>query len=114
MPKRVFHTFIAISLLFCFITVTPSLNGEILLKGHNSQARIERPCDMVHCDMDHSSPNTPKCPLCPTFNSFAFYLCNGVRIDLPTFTSSFALVSVDALSDQGVVKTIFHPPTSIL
>jgi hypothetical protein len=69
---------------------------------------------MDHCDMDHSSPNTPKCPLCPTFNSFAPYLSGGVRFDLPVFPSSFILISINTLSDQGVFKTIFRPPTSTL
>jgi hypothetical protein len=104
--------YVAISILLILPCLTESYSFTVW--GRNLPLSFQKPCDMDHCDMDHASPNTPKCPLCPTFNSFAPYLCNGVRIDPPTFPSSFALVSVDALSDQGVIKAIFRPPTSII
>jgi hypothetical protein len=108
MLKKASYIFISLLLL------QPLFVGVIAFSQPVDQpgASFQKPCDMDHCDMDHSSPNTPKCPLCPAFNSFAPYLSNGARIDLPAIPSSFILVSINTLSDQEVVKAIFHPPTS--
>jgi hypothetical protein len=110
MIRKLVNIFISILLLLPFFTGTYSFS----VSSDNLAFSFQKPCDMDHCDMDHSSPDTPKCPLCPSFNSFAPYLSGGVRIDLPIFSSSFILLSINTLSDQGVVKAIFHPPTSIL
>jgi len=110
MLRKLANIFISILLVLPFFTGT---YGFSVMDG-NLPFSFQKPCDMDHCDMDHSSPNTPKCSLCPTFNSPAPYLSGGPRIDLPTLPSSFILVSINTLSDQGVVKAIFHPPTSIL
>ena len=110
MLKKSVNIFISILLFIPFFTGTSGFS----VLGDNLPFSFQKPCDMDHCDMDHASPNTPKCPLCPTFNSFAPYLSGGVRIDLPALPSSFIVLSINTLSDQGVVKAIFHPPTSIL
>ena len=110
MLRKSVNIFISSLLTLPFFTGSYSFS----VSGGNLPLSFQKPCDMDHCDMDHSSPDTPKCPLCPTFNSFAPYLSGGVRIDLPALPSSFILVSMNTLSDQGVVKAIFHPPTSIL
>jgi hypothetical protein len=108
MLRKSSHIFISILLLLPFFAGTYTFP----VSGANLPFSFQKPCDMDDCDMDHASPNTPKCPLCPTFNSFAPYLSGEVRIDLPVLPSSFVVFSINTLSDQGVVKAIFHPPTS--
>ena len=63
------------------------------------------------CDRDDCNPYMPKCPLCPSSNSTIQLFHQEAAAYLPTPISSFILISVSALSDQGVVKAIFHPPT---
>ena len=73
--------------------------------------------DVDHCnsnDMDHCNPLLPKCPLCPTANSVNPYLIQGAEAYLPPLISFFISIPIDPLSDQGVVKSIFHPPTALL
>lgn len=108
MLKKALNIFVSILLLQSLLVGSAVFSQPI----DQSSTSFQKPCDMDHCDMDHSSPNTPKCSLCPSFNSFVPYLSSEVRIDLPASPSSFILVSINTLSDQGVVKTIFHPPTS--
>jgi hypothetical protein len=64
------------------------------------------------CDMDDCNPNMPKCPLCPSFSSIHLYLYYETVVCFPTPASSYILLSVRILSDQGFIKTIFHPPTT--
>ncbi len=66
------------------------------------------------CDMDHCKPNLPKCPLCSSPGSAVPYLGQGALEYLPPLNSSFVLVCLDTLSDQGFVRSIFRPPASIL
>jgi hypothetical protein len=107
MSKKALTIFISMVLLLPLFTGTVEFSQPV----NKSTVSFQKPCNMDDCDMDHSSPNTPKCSLCPNFNSFAPYLSSGVRIDLPAIPSSFIQVSINTLSDQGVVKAIFHPPT---
>jgi hypothetical protein len=81
---------------------------------NNDPFSLQKPCDMKKpCDMDHCNPYMPKCPLCPSLSSSNLYLHHEAGAYLPIPISTFILLSVSTLSDQGVVKTIFHPPTSI-
>jgi hypothetical protein len=66
------------------------------------------------CDMDHCKPNLPKCPLCSSPGSAVPYLGQGALEYLPPLNSSSVLVYLDTLSDQGFVRSIFRPPTSVL
>jgi hypothetical protein len=111
MLRKLTNILISILLVVPLLAGTPSSLG--LAKNSDPQVYFQKPCDMDPCDMDHCTPRLPKCPLCPTSSSFAPYLSSGV-IYQPTLPSSFILVSINTLSDQGVVKAIFHPPTSIL
>ena len=73
--------------------------------------------DIDHCsnnDKGHCNPLLPKCPLCPTANSPNLYLIQGAEAYLPPLISFLTSIPVDPLSDQGVVKSIFHPPTALL
>jgi hypothetical protein len=104
MWKKVINIFISISLvLFLFVGVTafPQL-------VNNDPPSFQKPCDMNQCN-----PHMPKCPLCPSSSSTIQFFHQEAAAYLPTPISSFILISVSTLSDQGVVKAIFHPPTSI-
>ena len=70
---------------------------------------LEKPCEMDHC-----SPDLPKCPLCPSFGFANPYLHQGVSDYLPPPDFSFTLASLDTLSDQGFIRSIFRPPTPTL
>jgi hypothetical protein len=111
MLRKLINILISILLVVPLLAGTPGSFG--LPKDSDSQIRFQKPCDMDPCDMDHCTPSLPKCPLCPTSGSFLPYLSSGV-IYPPILPSSFILVSINTLSDQGVVKAIFHPPTSVL
>ena len=112
MLRKLINILISILLVVPLLVGMPSSFG--LPNDSDSQVRFQKPCEMDPCDMDHCSPRMPKCPLCPTSGSFAPYLhdVNGTLLPIPT--SSFIFVNIDTLSDQGVVKAIFHPPTSVL
>jgi len=62
------------------------------------------------CGMDSCTPNLPRCPLCPSSNSIHPYISQeaGVNVQIPV--SSFLLISLETLSDQGVTQSIFRPP----
>jgi hypothetical protein len=112
MLRKLINILISILLVVPLLAGTP---GSFGLPPNDSdlQAYFQKPCDMDPCDMDHCTPALPKCPLCPSSSPFAPYLSSGV-IYPPILPSSFILVSINTLSDQGVVKAIFHPPTSTL
>ena len=104
MSKRIINVFISISLmlsLFSGVAVFPQV-------VNNNLSSFQKPCDMDDCN-----PNMPKCPLCPSSSSINLYLYHEAGAYLPILTSSLILVCVDTLSDQGFVKSIFHPPTSL-
>jgi hypothetical protein len=117
MAKKVINALLSIVFsvpLFTGIFASPDLSmsylssSEICSGDNNGEISFQKPCDMDHCN-----PNMPKCPLCPSSSSINLYLNHAAEAYLPTLTSSLILVSVDTLSDQGFVKSIFHPPTSL-
>ena len=110
MLRKVIQIFVSILLLLPLVTGVPGFPQL----ANNYLPSFQKPCDMDDCDMDHSNPNTSKCPLCPSSSSFVQLFRQEVAEYLPTPTSSFILISVGTLSDQGFVRAIFHPPTSIL
>jgi hypothetical protein len=83
-------------------------SSEICSGENNGEISFQKPCDMDHCN-----PGMPKCPLCSSSSSINLYLNHAAEAYLPTLTSSLMVVSVDTLSDQGFVKSVFHPPTSL-
>jgi len=104
MLKRTINLFISISL------VLPLFSGMAVFSQvvNNHPSSFQKPCGMDDCN-----PNMPKCPLCPSSGSINLYLYHETGDYLPILTSSLILVSVYTLSDQGFVKSIFHPPTSL-
>jgi hypothetical protein len=76
-------------------------------KNHYTEVSLEKPCDMDHCN-----PLTPKCPLCPSANSINPYLSQEGGAYLPPPASSIVLITPETLSDQGVIRSVFRPPTS--
>ena len=104
MFKKAINLFISISFLFPFfagITTFP----QVVNNYYSSS--FQKTCDMVDCN-----PYMPKCPLCPSSSSINLYFHHGVETYMPAFTSSPVLIDLYILSDQGFVKTIFHPPTT--
>jgi hypothetical protein len=89
----------------------PLLTGVVgfSLTVSNDPPSFQKPCDMNHCN-----PHLPKCPLCPSSGSLIPYLPQEMGDYLPRLRSSFILLSFGNLSDQGFVKSIFHPPISTL
>jgi len=103
MLKKVLNT------LFSILLLLPLFAGEVgfFQAVSNASPSFQKPYDMDDCN-----PNMPKCPLCPSSSSINLYLYHEAAAYLPTPTSSFILLSVSTLSDQEVIKTIFHPPAS--
>ena len=104
MLKKALNLFISILLLLPLFTEVVGFSQPV----DNNPPSFQKPCDMDHCN-----PYMPKCPLCPSSSSMSPYLPNGTRIYAPTLTSAFNPISADTLSDQGYVKSVFRPPTSI-
>jgi hypothetical protein len=104
MLKKCLNIFIAILLLL------PLFAGETEFFRAASHAS---PSFQKTCDMDDCNPNMPKCPLCPSFRSTNLYLFHESVSYFPLLSSSLILLSMDTMSDQGVVRTIFRPPTSL-
>lgn len=82
--------------------------------SNNSLPSFQMACDMDHCNMDHSNPRLPKCPLCPSSGSIVPFLPNQIGDYLPPLASSLIAISSGILSDQEVVRAIFHPPTPVV
>jgi len=114
MPKRI------VSTLICLLLLPTLLPGVLNYAGMGSsssplfdlfpgkaQASFEEPCDMNHCN-----PYMPRCPLCPSPGSGVPYLHQEAGDYIPTGATSFVLISINILSDQGYITSIFRPPTS--
>src|SRR4030042_1040127 len=100
----------ALNIFMSILLLLPLLIGEV---GFFQMVNNDPPSFQKPCDMDHCNPYMPKCPLCLSLSSSNLYLHHEAGAYLPIPTSSFILLSVSTFSDQGVVKTIFHPPTAI-
>jgi hypothetical protein len=110
MLRKFINSFVSILLLLPVFTGASTSFAPI---DHDPPS-FQKPCDMDDCDMDDCNPNMPKCPLCPSSNSFVQLFGQELADYLPTPTSSFIVLTLGTLSDQGFVRRIFHPPTSIL
>jgi hypothetical protein len=112
MSKKTFRAIITILILPGLFIGTVNFSSLALanLCPENSypNASLQKTCDMDHCN-----PNLPKCPLCPSSGSIILVLHLEGGFYLPILGSSILLMSHDTLSDQGFVKSIFHPPTGI-
>jgi hypothetical protein len=103
MLKKALNIFISILLLLPLLTGTVGFSQPV----DNNSPSFQKPCDMNDCN-----PYAPKCPLCPSSGSVNLYLNHEAGAYLPILACSFILDSVSTLSDQGVIKAIFHPPTA--
>jgi hypothetical protein len=103
MLRKGLNIFISILLLL------PLFTGEV---GFSQAIGHASPSFQKACDMDDCNPNVPKCPLCSSSSSIILYLDRKTIVYLPASTSSYILLNVRTLSDQGYVKVIFHPPTN--
>jgi len=103
MLKKVPNILMSILLLLPLLTGV----GWYFQTISNTSHSFQKPCDMNGCNS-----NAPKCPLCPSSGSVNLYLNHEAGTYLPILSSSFMLDSVSTLSDQGVIKGIFRPPTA--
>jgi len=109
MPSKVIRIFISF-LAITFMIGIMDIHGNAHLKPDNRNC-----CDMdSSCDMDSCNHNLPTCPLCPSTGSLSPYLPNEAGNYLPLLISSLIIITPKTFSDQGFVKSIFHPPTSTL
>jgi len=83
-------------------------SSETCSGDYKGEISFQKPCDMDHCN-----PFAPKCPLCPSWGMVNIYLLRESGAYLPPPTSSLIGTISSTLSDQGVVRTIFHPPTQL-
>jgi hypothetical protein len=65
-------------------------------------------------DTDPSGPLMPECSHGPSFEENDPYLYEGTEPYQPKTLSSFITIPPEVLLDQGFVRSIFRPPTSIL
>jgi hypothetical protein len=117
MMRKVINIFLSILFLLLFfsgefvssaLAKSRSSSSEICSSDKGASVLFQKPCDMDHCNP------LPRCPLCPSSGTINLYLHPGAEVYLPPLHSSFLIISPDALSDQGFVSSIFHPPTSPL
>lgn len=79
---------------------------DFVLPGNVIQLKEQHPCDIA----DHCNPMAPKCPLCPSWTSLNGYLLHESEDYLPPPLSAFIMTQSETFSDQGVVRTVYHPP----
>src|SRR3990170_3106718 len=112
MLKRIFHTSIAILMIPSLLTGTVTFSAMAFPTAFHENGypdvSFQTPCDMDHCNQ-----TMPKCPLCPSSGSANLVLHLDGGLYLPIFASSMLSISTVVLSDQGFVKSIFHPPPMI-
>jgi hypothetical protein len=103
MLKKVLNIFISILLLL------PLFTGDIAFSQmvSNGLPSFQKPCDMDHC-----YPYAPKCPLCPSSTSINLVFYQKAAPYLPAFNPFYIQITSETLTDQGFVKTIFHPPAA--
>ncbi len=97
--------------------------GEVYLKAnplkssdHKGMACCENgsSCDPdSSCATKNNNLHKGFCPLCPSIYSFTPYLPKGEDINFMLHIISTIPFSQEFLSDQGYVKSIFHPPTCL-
>ncbi len=79
------------------------------------QDRNKKSCDMESsCDNESGNHQPPFCPLCPSIYSFTPYLPNGDETFFTDSVSLFITPYLETLTDQGYIKSVFRPPTSII
>jgi hypothetical protein len=106
--RKIAHLFVVVILLVPFL---PGTQGFLVPVHIGSSVSVS---SQAVCDMGSCVPHLPRCPLCPGPNFSPSYLCQESGVDLPSFISYFVRVSLDPLTDQGVIQSIFRPPTLIL
>jgi hypothetical protein len=113
-PLRLFVSLLVLSTFFMGIFTFEGSVTAFTPKSQPSCGKASGTGFKKPCDMDHCKPNLPKCPLCSSPGSAVPYLGQGALNYLPPLNCSFVLVCFDTLSDQGFIRSIFRPPTSIL
>ena len=101
-----------ISSILAVLVIIPSLIGahDFSLLGNTLGSGSQTPYDTNQCD-----PRTPECPNCVSLDdSIDSFIHEDTEIyQLKAVSPSIPIALVVPL-DQGVVKSIFRPPKSIL
>ncbi|OGP92546.1 MAG: hypothetical protein A2156_08725 [Deltaproteobacteria bacterium RBG_16_48_10] len=113
-PLRIFASILLLSSFFMGMFTYSEL-GIVLAPlsqspcGESSTVpSVKKPCDMDDC-----KPNLPKCPLCPSSGSVVSFLNQEASDYLPPLNCSFIRISLDTLSNQGFVRSVFRPPAPL-
>ncbi len=101
-----------ISSILVVLVIIPSLLGahDFSPLGNTPGSGSQSPCDTNQCD-----PRTPECPNCVSLeDSIDPFIHEDTEIYQLKAVSPLIPIALEVLLDQGVVKSIFRPPTSIL
>src|SRR3989339_1852720 len=101
MLRKALNILISILLLLPLFT---GVGGSLHFSIYET-ASFQEPCPMDQC-----YPYMPKCPLCPSASSNNLILNQEALTYLPPLNSSYIQIISKILTDQGVIKSIFHPP----
>jgi len=101
----------AINILLLALVILPSLLGahDFSQLGNIPGSRSQSPCDT--CPID---PLMPECSHGLSFEEIDPFLHEVTESYNPKTLSSLILIASEAFLDQGFVRSIFRPPTSIL
>ena len=101
-----------ISSILVVLVIIPSLlrAHDFSLFGNILCSRSQSSCDTSQCDSQ-----IPECPNCVSMeDSIDPFLPEDTNIYQKEVVSALILLTPEGLLDQGFVRSIFHPPTSIL
>jgi hypothetical protein len=100
-----------LSTILVVLVIIPSLLGahDFSRLGENPVSGSQSPCDTSPC-----GPLMPERSHGLSFEEIDPYLYEGTEPYQPKTLSSLILIAPEAFLDQGFVRSIFRPPTSIL
>jgi len=108
MFKKGLNIFTAALLLLLLFRGT-SYSHQALDEVNFPQISVEKKCSMDCC-----GSRSAACPLCMTSYSIGLFFLKKAELYIPILSYSVISIDLDTLSDQGFLKSICHPPPSIL
>jgi hypothetical protein len=100
-----------ISTILVVLVIIPSFLGahDFSQLGKDPVSGSQGPCDT-----GSNGPLMPECSHGQSFEEIDPFLHEGTEPFQPKTLSSLILIAPEAFLDQGFVRSIFRPPTSIL